>query len=338
MNPAILAEIRSTWDRLLDEGRIAPGTLRFQELSHAAAEGQMLVAIDDRGKKHLLVPVGQDGTITPDRQSRGVHILRRELEEDGEISVFLDVVCLRSELHELFDAVISEMVEMASGQDREPAAACRDVLDRWRDLLERMRPDRLGKQVLVGLFGELQFLRKLIEENPQSLSTWSGPDGGRHDFTCKGLAVEVKTSRSRKGWSCEVHGHEQLEPPPHGDLFVAIYRIEPSEDGRSVPELVDDILGMSVDAPMFLGKLSGIGFDLRDSAEYQDLKFHVLEERIYRVDEGFPKIVSSSFVNGALPSGVTYIRYGIELSARPPFPLEPEETRTLTSDLATGAR
>ena len=37
----------------------------------------------------------------------------------------------------------------------DPSRRCREVLERWRELLERPDPRLLGPQQLAGLFGEL---------------------------------------------------------------------------------------------------------------------------------------------------------------------------------------
>ncbi len=82
----------------------------------------------------MLVPVSPERTVVEDRRSSGVQITRHVLVDAGESRTFVDVICAKAHLNELFDVVVDEMIVEDPAMPATPDLACRRVLERWREL------------------------------------------------------------------------------------------------------------------------------------------------------------------------------------------------------------
>lgn len=335
MSAVSLDDIEAAWGQIAStEGRILAGNWRFVELRAHVMAGKLLLAISHDGQRHLLVPVATSEVVLDDTRSRGVHIRRIELIDGDQRRLFLDVVCRLPHLDQLFSAIAAEMVGELSSASDSASPVCHRVLQRWREMIERERLRLLGKDQSVGLFGELHLLSELVHHSTSALEAWIGPDAGRHDFRRAATALEVKTSTSRSGRRCSIHGHEQLECPEGGKLFLAYIRLEESDIGTSLPDLVATILSSGVERCSFEEKLLRVGYDFRDTELYRHLKFKVREQRFYEIGPDFPKIVSSSFASGKLPAGIVSLQYEIELASEPPVPLPGSEVAAVLEKIS----
>src|SRR3954452_21564402 len=103
-------EIRETW-RILE--RLDARDLRVRELvsdGSSNAGFRFAVGLDLLGRRHLLVPVEPNRKVVEDRRSAGVQVVRHTLVDGQEIRTFVDVVCAKAHLNELFDVVANEMI------------------------------------------------------------------------------------------------------------------------------------------------------------------------------------------------------------------------------------
>jgi hypothetical protein len=146
----------------------------------------------------------------------------------------------------------------------------------------------------------------------------------------------VKATLVRYGRTVEIHGQEQLNPPPNGSLYLGVLQLEAvGSGGRSVPEIVTSILDLGVDREDFFRRLDRIGYRVDDQDAYSAMRFKVREGRIYAVGADFPRIVPESFLGARVPPGVTRLVYQIDLTGEPPNPLGESEVRQVLERLGT---
>ena len=312
---------------LLEAAAPSLGSIRIRETDILTTDGMVLHGLDEEGQLHLLVPLASGDHPEPDRRSRGVQLVPRVLRAGEEDQPFLDVVCRLPHLNRLFFIVADEMLEEISETPHQAPLACRMVLDRWRELMERPRSSVLGSEALLGLFAELLILDELSQRVPgRAISYWLGPTGHRFDFLAGSHALEVKATGSREGRFVEIHGVLQLEPPAEGSLHLAFVRVEQVPDpGTSILDLVDRIVSRGVSRLELLSRLDQVGFSLTDRDAYERIYFEVLEYLIYGVDSDFPRIIPSSFIGGSVPDGVLGIRYQVDLTGALPQPMMASE-------------
>lgn len=285
-----------------------------QPLGVAVAEGEVLAGIDHRGDHQLLVPVAGDIDLVEDTQTAHIQVTARKLSFDGVINNYVAVTCHRHDLVDLFDDILADVLSELSVTTDRPDLICKQALDRWRELLRRSR-ERLGESEIRGLFGELVVLERILDAGTQQcVSAWTGPDRDPHDFRLAYGDLEVKTLGVR-GTEVEIHGVEQLEPPPGKLLHVILVRLAMSPRGVALPELVERIAPKTGDSNAFAAKLAIAGFRDVDSHHYRDRRFSVGAISAIPVDGDFPRIIASSLTDGRLPDEVTRLTYTLDLSA-----------------------
>lgn len=315
-------DLRETWS-LLEVSPPVTGNLRVRELERQEDGGpSVLFGLDTRGHRHVLIPVHQGERVHEDKRSKGVQIIGHTLIDNEVMRSFVDLVCLKPHLHELFLVIVSEVLSGLREDPMHPDRVCQTVLNRWRELLEREQTDLPSLETLVGLFGELWYLRELVRLNWRSVHCWKGPEGGRHDFSAGELALEVKASLQRYGYRVEIHGQEQLVLPPNGSLYLAVLKLERVDSGEALPDLVSSIIAEGGDRYELLTRLAQVNVtpDVLDWCK--DTRFSVQESRVYRVGADFPRITPQSFIGGQLPARVVRLDYEIDLTGTPPFPLD----------------
>ncbi|MDX2139941.1 MAG: PD-(D/E)XK motif protein [Chloroflexota bacterium] len=314
----------------------ADGSIEVRELETSADEiASPRLAIDQAGQRHLLIPAPSGVRLLEDRRSSGVHLLSAEWGDEDTRRFFVDLVCRKPHLNGLFDLIIFEVVSALGKSDSHPDRICLAVLNQWRELLSRDSSPLPERSTVIGLLGELILLRDLTQINPLVLSIWTGPDSGRFDFYAGGQALEVKATLRRQGIFLTIHGHDQLETPQGGSLHIAVLLLEETPaGGENLRSLVEEVIKLGVSRVEIYRKLTRLGFTPDILSQLDNQQFKLTERRVYRVDDGFPRITASSFVGAKLPRGVTSISYTIDLSVPPPHPLIEADAEAVIAALA----
>lgn len=306
---------------VLSVSRIAePDAITANDSGVSVQNGKVLYGLDVTGNRHLLVPV-HGGEIAEDHESQGVQVGVRMLHHEGRTVIYADLVCLMPRLKAEFGYIVDDVIAaLTAGAN--PGDVCKNSLEKWRDLLRTGRKGGLDERTAIGLFGELLLLRDLVSLSPRAVSAWTGPEGGRFDFTGSNTAIEVKASTRRYGRLLEISGETQLDAPPDLALYLSFFRLESVPAGG---ERLWDLYAAILEAGASAGELQRkIGrLDLDEALLRGDSKrFRKLEAHCYPVRDGFPRIVPSSFSGGRLPAGTLQLRYMIDLSGEPPTPID----------------
>lgn len=191
------------------------------------------------------------------------------------------------------------------------------VLREFDGLLAGEAGRRLSDNQLVGLLGELEVLREVVAAGG-GLDHWTGHLNDHVDFRLPGMALEVKSTLSANHRRVVVHGLRQLEAPDDGsDLFLLLRRFERSPDGpdsNSVPEVVDQLIGMGVAAHELLEALSGHGYLQAHADDYVDKRFVGTERALRLVDDSHPRLTESLLKRAEVDlSGIDGVDYVLDL-------------------------
>ena len=297
--------------------------------------GDILLGVDMRGRRHLVVPAPADATEEREDSTRGIRIEVRPYISGGAERLYCDVSCRLEELNDMFTAIAQDMIGKL--QDRElesPFAGCVRVLERWRRLLERVPTRLMSRNAQAGLIGELMFLERLVDRSLKAIELWVGPEGGRHDFVSEALDVEVKTSLSEEQRRIHVQSLEQLDIPESADLYLYFVRLrEPTGQGISIPDLVDGLLVKGVNAGKLHESLSHVGYSPVDRDGYATTRFEAVEESLFRVDDnGFPRLTRDS-LSGRVPRGVVSLGYDVDLDLAGVQAIDGNEERRVITEM-----
>lgn len=196
----------------------------------------------------------------------------------------------------------------------------------WASFFATKSCELLSKEVIKGLYGELWYLRNLINSSAHEIqifvNSWRGPYGDCFDFRLENCDVEVKTidhTRNR----IHISNEYQLQPVENKKTELVVLRVvEDALDGINIGLLINDIrasmLSAGVDETVFLLALNELGINSTNLNQYDDLKFRAVNAtRFDCSDQDFPRIFS-----GHIPEGICDVKYSIRLNSIEKFKIK----------------
>jgi hypothetical protein len=311
---------------------VTPDGARLEELWSAAAakpacnlfrtaacgidtpHGPVLLAVRDTGARHLLVPIDGKHTLQEDVDGRAVTLRREVLEDETSYRTYASLALEDDRLRDLFTALCAEIVERIAATPAKAVAALRRTLADWRALLSGAR-HTLGPAELAGLYGELTVLQALVTRDPGAVAFWTGPLKTKQDFHRGSVALEVKSTTSTESRTTRIHGLGQLDAGD--DRLLLVWLRLRTDRGRSVPELVDEILTVADDEAAFRSALFQAGYAETEREVYSRRVFEVVEMRTYEVGPGFPRITTAGLAGDATLAGLDHVDYDVDLDSLP---------------------
>lgn len=290
------------------------GTLNARRM----ADSDAVLAVDHDRRHHLLLPIAALDEGFTDHRSRGIIVGPRMLEvETQPARPFLDMCCSDRTANGAFDLVANGLLDELDRQVG-TIAAVQTALARWRRFWGLTPSEGLSAEEMRGLFGELWFLLVwLLPHGAAAVEHWLGPSGARNDFQWPGVAVEAKATGSVRGHVHHINGIDQLDPPEDGSLLLFSLRIreEPSAVNSLVTVIAEIEEALEADPErldLFDGRLVSVGYSSAHVERYRDIHFRVIDERLYRVVDDFPRLSTASFATG-LPVGIERVEYEANL-------------------------
>ena len=116
----------------------------------------------------------------------------------------------------------------------------------WQDLLKRRQDKTLTRQQIIGLVGELLFLRDIVFQNagPEATSTWRGSFGDEQDFVHGEWILEIKTQLSTSDQRMQISSEAQLDTTS-GKILICHQTLGASTStdsrSRSLNQLVEEL-------------------------------------------------------------------------------------------------
>jgi len=328
----LLDELQAVWRQI--KVPVHGQQIDARELSTVNLQyGCPLVTIDEYEYRHLLIPIPDALEIQSDTKSDGIQVTAEFWGISDHVKRYLDIRCLKPHLSDLFSLITLDVLDGLMEGGAHPDQSTHTVLERWRDLILGAPRNLPHRRQIIGLFGELWFLRELTRHNARAIDAWKGPAGERYDFYTGKTAVEVKASTQISHPTATIHGHMQLEPPPNGDLYFVHIQLESAQTAKeSLQSLINELVELDIDQRKLYTILVQLGFSSDVLAKINSTRFNVISFSFYQVNDKFPKIIAASFSEGKLPAGVNEIQYKIDLR-RVPVLSQPEYNRVIQSFL-----
>lgn len=184
----------------------------------------------------------------------------------------------------------------------------------WQDFMRRGADTTLSSEAEIGLFGELVFLRSVMDAGLPStvaIEGWFGPLNGVQDFVFGGGAIEVKTTIAPTGFPAVIGSLEQMDDSTRQPLFLAAVRICLDPGGMSLPSLIEDTRALLREDPiaqhMLNIKLIHAGY-LDAVSEHHKRTFTHVSTRVLRVENGFPRLTRAN-----VPTQIIAARYDLNI-------------------------
>jgi hypothetical protein len=217
----------------------------------------------------------------------------------------------------LLSAVVDEVLSEISGDNpQEIIDTCKKVIDRWKRILSLESRQKLSLIEQIGLIGELICLKHFLEIDVlQDLSSWTGPDGGVHDFEFAHQSIEVKTTTSPGSKTISISGLWQLEQIDEVPLLLLHLEIRPDPMGTTIGNLYDSIVSIAGDQKDRLDLLLlNVGFDPNKRNDYSNFTFSFVQVAAYEIRDDFPKLTSSTLSQLDPTGRLSDVTYSIDLS------------------------
>jgi len=193
---------------------------------------------------------------------------------------------------------------------------------KWSKFFEPVHGDRVSREVIQGMFGELVFLRWLIGNLPNSrvneaLNAWRGPYDRGPDFVLDDRDVEVK-SRTLLNTGVRILTENQLDQREGKGLQLSVVSLDPDHpEARPLSSITREVVSMveaaQGDTSILYQAMSQKDIVPINLEVYDDLVW--LEDEIIIYDclrDGFPRITRTSLSDAIF--GVSYSLNTAELS------------------------
>ena len=229
------------------------------------------------------------------------------VKHDGYASCFLQAA--NSDLNDVFAIVAKDILDNLKMQkDAEKwAVSLRRRIEKWREFFKNPANHRLSDKNVIGLFGELTFIKELRSNGVEIASDlWNGPIKSAQDFQGERVAIEVKTASSNSLEYVHISSEMQLDDAALEVLYLVAYRVERNDaTGTSLPELIKLVSEDLNDQQRlrFQANLTCLGYSEED-ASYYSKRYSLKECQAYRVEDGFPRILRSDLLQGIMD--ITY--------------------------------
>lgn len=251
-------------------------------------------------------------------QTNGFEASVRYLGDEEENFLSLFIIVKRTQFHDLFVSLIKDILEHLAPLNTEHAVEIIiSRLLRWQKFLERFHFEGLGEEAQRGLFGELFLLNRLLEVGINStavIEAWKGPEKTVHDFIFESCSVEVKTSISKQHQKVYISSERQLDNSQSGELYLCHYSLDnQSGQGFSLNQIIqfirEEISAKPLVSELFEEQLFEAGYLDIHSERYDNPTYSIREYNLFKVSEGFPRIVEND-----LNEGVGDVNYSIMIS------------------------
>jgi len=234
--------------------------------------------------------------------------LTLELKADKD-GYYVDFSTINGSLFEHFYSMMNFISDSVQLKNTNIVDAINEAVESLKSLVSNKK--LLSEDKIIGLWGELWMLEKLIEENEsKAVFLWKGADKAIHDFRMSKVELEVKTTRNED----RVHmisRLSQLEASPEFELFLcSIQVVEGSTDGLTLGEYVEKIneylINDHTSKDKFEKQLDKEGYKANQARFYTTRYYLRSKPEIIPITDNVPRIIRSMIDD----------RYGKEISAR----------------------
>lgn len=239
------------------------------------------------------------------------------------------IILLEKELTDIFTMFIEDIIEKLNGVT-EPQHALTLINQRvnyWKKLFSKATGELLSAEKQRGLFGELFFLKLLLQNSSdykEVIHSWRGAESANQDFARNRNAVEIKTSKANTP-SVHISNEQQLDFTAWDHLFLGLISVtETTGSQNSLAHIIEEVKDIVGDGPELIREfetrleLVGISSDMIEN--YNEISYSVNSRRFFQVQDGFPVILKGNLQNEAIHN----VSYQINISSCNSFEV-PEE-------------
>lgn len=308
----IASDLKSKWKQITDEGEFTDyKSLRIS--SECCSDIYISIDPDRRHCLILYLPKSYKIDFNPVKKEKlSIKLLRDKN--------YIVLTLYDPAYHDLFDMLIISLYNAIKDIPEVSiySKTFVNTFHKWTQFFEEELLEKLSRNIVQGLFGELTVLKSLILKSTASnvndvLVAWKGPYDHGHDFLLNDKDIEVKTKLDGKS-TIRISSEHQFERTDGRDLELAVVAVDfDLVAGISIKTLVEDIkqivenfLG---DTSILLKAIRQKGLNFTNLQKYDNWRFKALNIITYDcLNSSFPKIVNSE-----IPPSISGVKYNINL-------------------------
>lgn len=233
------------------------------------------------------------------------------VDHDGYVACILQATS--SDQNDVFAVVAQDILEELSKQSDvgKYISVLKNRIIKWRDFFKNPSGNKLSNKAVIGLIGELTFIKKMHGVGIDIISDlWNGPIKASQDFQGIHTAFEVKTSGMHSLDYVHISSEEQLDDGNWNALFLIVYRVERNDAAENMlPVLIENVAKLLSEQQKlnYYAKLTCLGYSRKDKALYNK-GYIIKEQKAYIIKKGFPRVLKAD-----LPQGINNISYQLAL-------------------------
>ncbi len=282
-----------------------------------------------KGMRALEIPIEESRTITKFPAWKGVKIdLVRMPEYSKTDQIYIELQQMPGTEAYIFEIIVEDLRRAI--ESMKPHIGCEkctiEKLKKWKEFFSAGRGPVLSEKERQGLYGELLFLKELINNlGGLSVNFWAGANNETHDFYIGQNAVEIKTTSMQAPYMAHINSEYQLDNNDvNGKLYLRMYAFrKDTNGGQKLPELIAMIRDMlktsSSIEKIFEDKLAKAGY-LDAAEEYYQEGYTIREVYSFAVSDGFPRIGKK-----IVPQGIYSIEYKVSIAQCMRFAMESKD-------------
>jgi hypothetical protein len=223
---------------------------------------------------------------------------------DEYFELFLDLSCA------IFNTIKEITIQQKS------AEIFKEMILKWSAFFSNKKNDKLGEKEVMGLWGEIFFLKSLVIKDEidtnEILNAWRGPYDSNRDFEFSTKHIEVKTIKHDAD-VVDISSEFQLLIENDIEVDLKVLKVRQVDNGFSLKQIVEEtiteILLRNGQIDLFYSALYQ-KVNLNDLNEYDNFCFAINSNRTYDVNNvDFPKITKNDIIDG-----ISKVKYKITLS------------------------
>jgi hypothetical protein len=248
----------------------------------------IIIGIDEYGRESIIIR--NEFSPSKIKKTNAIDISMTRYKEQFQLGFHL----LDKNMKSIFFKFVEDLVETTKELKTENSMEyiC-ERYELWKRLFYNGKNETLSESQILGLLGELVFLRDTMFKRHtyiDAINSWSGCDNTHKDFSIDNTWYEVKVTKVGS-LTVKISSLNQLDSDSDGHLIVYEFeKMSESFHGLSLNTVVNSVLSLLTHdlQDKLIDKLKNAGYSYHE--KYDEFSYRFINVNSYLVNQMFPKL------------------------------------------------
>ena len=314
-----MKKINSIWEELETDNSLSQGLLFRRYSTDVLPDVYISLKVPEKQRSiAAFIDTSLKADISSFSKLKDIKVDLIQDEHYGKKTILLFSL-LTKRYEDIFSVLCEDLISNISSftSDAELVKEILNRFEKWKSLFEQASMPGLTPEMQRGLFGELIFLKTLLQKTSDFnsvITSWVGPEKEIRDFQLRNWSVEVKTTIGNNHQKIHISNERQLDTSTIRYLFLYHISLEQQQNnGITLNQVVDEICDIlssdSLSQNRFFSKLFSYGYFDAQRDLYEQTGYHLRNDCFFKVDNDFPRVEEKD-----LRKGVGDLKYSIIVS------------------------